>query len=222
MPTKTEILNKALKAASEATYDIDSHTTYLDHWGDDRNEPWIHSYLLVMINDLMRSQGAKDGIYVTSEAKASWLWDNTNSDRSNESELSASEQELTSKQRFDLAVWNRGGLVWGLIEVKDAPGIDDNRLRTDLNKLMHGLNLWGAPKGSLRWGLYVFSNRCWNTQAPDRQGALDIRHKARVEVLKSCLPDEFISLSQHLKYDEDEYPGATVSWSGFLISKKRT
>ena len=71
MPTKTEILNKALKAASEATYDIDSHTTYLDHWGDDRNEPWIHSYLLVMINDLMRSQGAKDGIYVTSEAKAS-------------------------------------------------------------------------------------------------------------------------------------------------------
>jgi hypothetical protein len=64
---------------------------------------------------------------------------------------------LTSRQRFDIAVWNEDHIV-GLVEVKNAPRTNDTAFGHDIRKLRRALTLGGPARGgSLQWGVFLFS-----------------------------------------------------------------
>lgn len=153
-----EILDTTLTAACMASEDSEESHLTLDQISD-RNEPWICSYLAIKLTVLARKQGDSEAVYVTLEARVSWMPTMTSTANAKIPSL------LSPGRRFDLAVWNDDGIC-GLLEVKNAPGMDNIRFMDDLKKLDAALASFGSrARGTLRWAAYLFSVRLSRAQA---------------------------------------------------------
>jgi hypothetical protein len=202
-----------LRAAVEASEDGQEASAPLDEITD-RNEQWLQSYIAIRLNDEMRSLFASpDGIFVTHEARVSWMNEVTHTC------AKPGRPPLTSAQRFDLAVWDREHVV-GLIEAKNAPGMDQGRFTQDVRRLVKALDLWGADTGgSLRWTAHVFSVRL--TRAAARRGlpnGLEAIYAARMKLLEyECFGCE-ITKGFLRSNDNDD---CLLGWGAIVLTRRR-
>lgn len=148
----TKLIDVLVNAAAEASSDLGDQTLPLDDVTD-RNEARISSYVGVRLNDLLRNTHHDPlGIFVTHEPRVSWMDDLTGTPV-------PFEGALKPAQRFDLATWDHEQIT-GLIEIKNAPGMDRNRALSDVIRLREALTRWGpSANGTLKWGAYLFSLR---------------------------------------------------------------
>ena len=175
-----ELVDVILNATVEASEEGQEASLPLDEITD-RNEQWVQSYIAVRLNDCMRAAfGSPTGIFVTHEARVSWMREVTHA------RARPGRPTLTSAQRFDLAIWDRDYVV-GLVEVKNAPGMDRVRFGDDPRRLVQALDRWGITNdGSLRWAAHVFSVRLTRSAAA----------RADPDALERLYDDRLASLSE--------------------------
>lgn len=213
-------LDVCLRAAREAEGEAYLHDYPIEEFGD-RNEPWYHGHILHRLNDELRRHygtGASKAIHVMPEAKVSWLHyqcylrkpDGTRTVTGRPVEA------LSGSQRIDLAVWDTRW-VRGLIEVKNAPGMDQNRARVDAMRIDQALRIWGdTPPTKLRWGMIITCERLSNAQARDDAGrlkALRARVNERVQGIKQACPNRTLKHA----LEPDPKTDSHSLWWGMLI-----
>jgi hypothetical protein len=209
-----------LKAAREAEQSSALEEATADDFGD-RNEPWFHGHILHRLNDKLRvhyGTSRSKGIHTMPEAKVSWLDYHCSLKDEFGTRLvrGRPRKALGSQQRFDIAVWTEQSVV-GLIEVKNAPRMDQYRSALDAERIHHALCRWKDPAPtSLEWGMIIVSERLSVAEAKEETNRLN-RLKARmasgVEGAKGACPNRKCTV----EFEPNPKPDAYSLWWGMLI-----
>ena len=206
----------ALDAAVQSSRDIQDYGDPLSVVVE-RNEPWVHSYVGTRLNDLARRRHGDRTrrVYITYESRVSWINDQTC--RNEAWPTGRPPGGLRGGQRFDLAQWSNRDVIEGLVEIKNAPGMDDKRFAQDAWRLAWALRRWGVERGgTLKWGIYLFSNRIGGESKRDcASQELKNSHARRVRTVRQAL-DAFRIGAYHRPVEEGD-AGCAMSWSALLI-----
>lgn len=210
--TRRAILDRALRAANEATKDAGRHTAS-SRCEELLNEQWVQSYVGIAINDLLRDRYVSEETFVSFETSVSWLEDFISRPRG----AGCIPGKLRDRQRFDITVWSKGGSVAGLIEIKDQPILSARALSSDPKKICDALRRWP----SLRWGMFLFSVRSSESNRySSRRAEVEAKsnkYLGQVEAHSGCVKD-YTKLDNSLLAKR----GGALGWCAVMFTYSST
>lgn len=215
-----KFLKKAVELALLSTEDAGGSELTAFEFGL-QNEPFVHSYVGIGINDLLRayyhrsSPKGKDKhdnrLFVTFETSVSWIDDFMSDKR--QPGRPAGKVYLSDRSRFDLLAWSSDGFPRVTVEIKNQFTTQMDSLNSDIKKLCAALNYWNK----LKYSIFIFSLRHNSREFEnEKRKALTIRFEEILKQFECNLNNCYIS---HKYLADPPTENSRVAWGGIAISR---